>query len=69
MFLVVAKQRVRSQDQSSFSVPTNEELGWESIRTADLNWRRGYSIQYAMKWKESFERDGSSSLTLLLLRG
>jgi len=35
---------------------------WEGtkIRTANLNWTKGYSIPYDIMWKESSERDWGS---------
>jgi len=44
-----------------------KKLGGDRIRTADLNWPRGYSIPYDIMWKKLGRR--WEFISLLLLEG
>jgi len=46
-----------------------KEMGGNRIRTADLNWPKGYSIPYDIRCNENFEGSESSFLFLLLAVG
>ena len=46
----------------------HKDLGEDRIRTADLNWPRGYSIPYDIIKKESLKKRANSGGFLPLLR-
>ena len=75
MFINIAKQCYTEPRLLQFSQLILTKLVWrgilggDRIRTADLNWPKGYSIPYDITWKESSEGSGSSSRSLLLTEG